>query len=104
MSNTKLGKRKRSAAKYAEYNKVLKDNMIAQRDGTNCGQGIAMKQAGKQAKTNRSATNRNPVGTLPSEMKCRFFHRDFCTKIGHATARTASCTINRKLKRTKQSS
>ena len=96
ISSTKLGKRKRSAAKYAKYNKALKDDMIAQRDGTNYDQGITMKQAGKQTKTNRSAINRNPVGTSPSEMKCRFFHRDFCTKIRHVTCNSKACIMYKK--------
>ena len=43
MPNTKLGKRKRSASKYAKYNKALNDDMIAQREGTNHGQGIVTK-------------------------------------------------------------
>ena len=98
VANTKLGKRKRSAAKYEKYNKALKDDMTAQRDGTNYGQGIAMKQASKQAKTNRSATRRNPSGTSPSQMKCRFYHPEFCRVLGHATCNSKDCFMFKKSK------
>ena len=98
MSNTKLGKRKRSAAKYAKYNEALKDDMTAQRGGTNYGQGFAMKQAGKQAKSNRSAGIRNPAGTSPSEMKCRFCHPDFYKALGHATCNSKDCFMYKKSK------
>ena len=51
--------------------------------------GIALKAAAKTDKD--SPGYRNPKGTRPEDMRCKYHHPDFCNKRGHADARSPSC-------------
>ena len=67
--------------------------MEAKKDGTEYGQGVAMKAALKKVKDNRMAKVRNPPNTLPIDLRCRYFHPKYCTKLGHATCRSKACRM-----------
>ena len=51
--------------------------------------GIALKAATKTVKDSPSV--RNPKGTRPEDMRCKYHHPDYCNKKGHADARSPSC-------------
>ena len=74
--------------------------MSAKRGGIEYDQGIAT----KEAKITWSADKRNPKGPLPKDMKCRYFHPDFCTTIGHVTCRSREYFIYLKPKAEKDRS
>ena len=51
--------------------------------------GIALKAAVKTVRD--SPEVRNPKGTKPKDMRCKYHHAKYCNKTGHADARSPSC-------------
>ena len=72
--------------KFAVAKKIFFDEL---RTGMAYESGIALKAAAKTVKD--SPEVRNPKGTLPENMRCKYHHPRYCNKRGHADAHSPSC-------------
>ena len=95
---TKEGKSRRSKSRCEKYSTALKSHIRDHREGMEYESGIAIKKATKIAKYLSNTTARNPEGTPKEELKCRFNHPLFCTKLGHTSCRSKECMMNSKSK------
>jgi hypothetical protein len=91
----KLTRRKTDLAKFAEGHKEQMDDA---RTGKTYGAGVALAQATKTAKAKHTATERNPKGTAPENMRCPYHHPKFCTILGHNAESNKSCFAKYKTK------
>ena len=82
-------------AKFADGHK---EQMEDQRTGKTYCAGVALAQATKTAKAKHTATERNPKGTAPEDMRCPYHHPLYCTILGHNTASNKSCFAKHKNK------
>ena len=55
--------------------------------------GIALKEARKVVRN--LLDNRNAKGTPTDQLRCKYFHPNYCTKLGHKDARSKDCFANR---------
>ena len=85
------GKLRRSAARTSKMKKMHQQDMTDQADGVGYETGIALKKATVQVKNKEKSTARNPKGTLPSLLKCRFHHQRYCNKLGHTRSNHKDC-------------
>ena len=83
------GKKARGRLKNEKYAVARKNFFEELRTGMAYESGIALKAARKSVKD--SPDIRNPKGTLPQDMRCKYHHQDYCDKRGHADARSPSC-------------
>ena len=86
---TKNGKILRGRTKSEKFAVAKKNFFDELRTGMAYESGIALKTATKTVKD--SPECRNPKGTKPEDMRCKYHHPDFCNKRGHADARSPSC-------------
>ena len=57
--------------------------------------GVAVKAAKQSIK---KAKKRNPVGTLPEDWKCPFYHTSYCQVTGHTGCGSPLCAMKNKTK------
>ena len=87
--STKEGKQARGRLKNEKYAAARINFFEELRTGMAYESGIALKAATKTVKD--SPAIRNPKGTLSQDLRCKYHHRDYCDKRGHADARSPSC-------------
>jgi hypothetical protein len=85
------GKLRRSAARTSKMKKMHQQDMTDQADGVGYATGIALKKATLQVKNKVKSIARNPKGTLPSLLKCKFHHERYCQKLGHTRSNHKDC-------------
>ena len=95
VQKSKEYKASRSANRYAKFAEAHRSQMEEKTTGLKYESGVAVKLA---IKTIKSAPKRNPVGTLPSEWKCPYFHKNYCIVKGHRDCRSEDCCLHGKTK------
>ena len=85
------GKLRRSAARTSNMKKIHEQDMNDQADGVGYATGIALKNTIGQVKNKEKSIARNPKGTLPPLLKCRFHHERYCQKLGHTRSNHKDC-------------
>ena len=88
---TKEGKSKRSQQRYEKFDSAKHDFLDKMKTGRAYGSGIALRHATKLAKQDVTYEKRNPPGTLPSMVKCRYNHPNYCIQLGHRDSRSNNC-------------
>ena len=86
---TKAGKISRGRIKNEKFATAKKNFFDELRTGMAYESGVALKAAAKTVKDTPEI--RNPKGTRPEDMRCRYHHPNYCNKRGHADARNNDC-------------
>ena len=87
--DTKAGKILRGRIKNAKFATAKKNFFDELRTGMAYESGVALKAATKRVKD--SLETRNPKGTRPEDLRCKYHHADYCTKRRYADARSPDC-------------
>ena len=90
---TKVGKIARGRARSEKFSAAKREYFEQLRTGMAYESGIALKEARKVVKNLPS--NRSKKGTPTDQLRCKYFHPNYCTKMGHRDARSKACFANR---------
>ena len=97
VQRSKAGKTRRSQSKTAKQNDAHKTQLDAYKEGTFYESGVAMALAKKTLK----AQPRNPEGTTADQLRCPYYHPQYCTVLGHKSCSAPLCEMKTKSKHEK---
>jgi hypothetical protein len=95
---TREGKLRRGRKRLEKMQTAQRQDIKAQKEGLEYTQGVALRQATKDAKANNTFKTRNPEGTNKSEYRCKFNHPKYCTHLGHSSCASPKCFMHKKSK------
>ena len=94
VQRSKAGKTRRSQSKTAKQNDAHKTQLDAYKEDIFYESGAAMAHAKKTLK----ALPRNPEGTPADQLKCPYYHPQYCTLLGHKSCSFPLCRMKTKSK------
>ena len=87
-------KKQRSALRYQKRTDEHTQDMEDQRNGTLYGPGVALdKEIQKAVQDALSSERRNPPYISPELRRCKYYHPQFCTVLGHTTCASKECKM-----------
>ena len=97
-ASTTAGKYRRTKRKHDKLREDVKQDMLSQAEGTHYETGIAFKRIKKRALTQNASNVRNPKGTAKKDLRCKYWHPDYCQRYGHKTSQSNECFMSTKTK------
>ena len=88
---TKGGKVKRGRARSTKFSAAKKEYFEGLQIGIAYESGITLQSIRKQMKNAPCERNK---GVAPANRRCKYYHPNYCTALGHAGARNKGCYAN----------